>query len=204
MTGNQILAAYTEIVKNDLFPVLALNASGVDSAMALHYLNIGAERVMRSLRRQAKATFSFSVGTQSYNIQSCTSERFFEISKVNVDDRTLARIALDNENDEGYTVIGDTLTFSVPYASAFTISLWGYVYGASVAATDTDITDIPSALHLAVAQLAVVESCGSHDISPEQQQKLMNLQRIAEDAITRQSQRDGMNTFPSDLVNGRK
>ncbi len=202
MTGNQILSAYTEIAKNDLFPVLAITNSGVDSTMAMHYINVGAKRVMRSLRREAKATFSYVDGTNEYNMQTISSKRFFELAKVKVAGSTLCRSSIDGE--EGYAVVGDTITFLSDWADGSEVTLVGPIYAHDIVATDGEVTEIPSELHLAVAQFAIVESCGSHDIDPVQQQKLLNMMRLAEDAVQRQRNRDAMNTYPMRLVNGAK
>ncbi len=202
MTGNQILNAYSEIVKNDLFPVLAVTSSGVDSGMALHYINVGARRLMRSLRRQAKATFTTSDGVTDYNIQTATSKRFFELSKVSLNASALPRTGIDD--DSGYALEGDTLTFHRNPGASSDVILVGYIYGQDISASDVEVSDIPVELHLAIAQFAAIESCGSHDIDPTQQQRLMNMQRIAEDAVLRQRNREAMNSFPERLRSGSK
>lgn len=201
MTGNQILAAYSEIAKNDLFPVLALNSSGIDSAIAMNYINIGAERVMRELRRQAKDTFSWVSWQQSYNIQTVCTTRFFEVESVKVDQSYISRTTIDSE--DGYCIIGDTLTFNRDLGSG-TVQLVGFIYAQPLTATDTEVTDIPKELHLAVAHYAILESCGTHDTTPEQQVKLAQIAGIADGSIDRIRQREAMNSFPTRLTNGYK
>jgi len=204
MTGNQLISAYTEIVKDDFYPVLGITSSGVDSTFALIYLNIASRRVMRSLRRQVKTTFNFTPAQTAYNLLTTTSKPIFEVYKVTVSGAEVPRVAIDDTTTNGYYIIGDTLTFMKDYGSAVAVVIYGYNYAADIAANDNAITDIPVDLHLPLVQLAVVESCGSHENGQDQLLRLQAMEVKAEDAISRQARRDGANTFPSSLTNGTK
>lgn len=204
MTGNQLISAYTEIARDDYFPVLAISSTGVDSTFALTYLNIASRRVMRSLRRQVKASFSFVPGTQTYSLLTATSSKIFEVFKVKGNNSEIPRTSIDDTSTNGYYIVGDNITFLNTYATAVTVILYGYAYASTIVASDATITDIPEDLHLALVQLAIVESCGSHEATPDQLLRLNSMRIKAEDAISRQSMRDGMNTFPSSLTNGKK
>lgn len=201
MTGNQILAAYVEIVRNDLYPVLGITDTGVDETIGLMYVNLGVREVGRRLRREAAASFSTLDGVQDYGLETATARRFFELRKVLVNGRCLERVELDDER-EGYAVEGSTLTFTRAYAAGATVRWVGCVYPAPIVASDVEVSDVAPELHLAVAQFGVLAGCGSQEVTNDQRSRLEAMQRMAEEAVLRERNRVAMMSFPASLRDG--
>ena len=145
MTGAQILAAYTEIAKDDLFPVITITDSGVDATMAMFFINLGAERVMRLLRIEAMDTFNFTSGQPTYNYETCTGTRFYEVSKVLVNGSELDRASMGDKY--GYYTTDESLVFNLDYPTNTVITLQGYKYAPAIANDSNEITAIHKSCH---------------------------------------------------------
>ena len=202
MTGAQILTAYSEIAKNDLFPVITIPDVGVDEDMAMLFINLGAERVMRLLRVEAIDTFNFVSGTSNYGLETATGTRFFEISNVQVSGGDYPRTSLSD--NFGWTVIEDQIHFNEDFANGTVITLRGNKFAPEIDNNDSEIVGIHRSCQLAIAQFAVVESCVAHESNPDQLERLQRLETTAEDACQRHRNSGAMSTFPSSLTSGAK
>lgn len=198
MTGANLLAAYSEIALDDRFPVLGVNASGVDNTQALAYLNIAARRVMTMLQIEAKGTFSFTSGTYVYALTTISTP-MYQVNKVKVGDAVLSRATI--EDNFGWYANRGNLVFNENFATSTTVTVYGYQAPATIANNGTSITDIPEDVHLAVAQLAIVEGVGSHR---EEYGDVKQMEKIALDSVARYLSRNMGNTAPIALFNGDK
>jgi hypothetical protein len=198
MTGANLLAAYSEIALDDRFPVLGVNGSGVDNTQALAYLNIAARRVMTMLQIEAKATFTFTSGTAVYAMTTFSTP-LYQVNKVKVADAWLERSTI--EDAYGWYANRGNLIFNEDFPTSTTVTVYGYQAPATIANNATSITDIPEDVHLAVAQLAIVEGVGSHR---EEFADVKQMERIALDSVGRYLSRNMGNTAPIALFNGDK
>ena len=198
MTGANLLAAYSEIALDDRFPVLGVNSSGVDNTFALSYLNIAARRVMTMLQIEAKGTFTFTSGTYVYAL-SGVSTPLYQANKVKVASAWLDRTGIEDEN--GWYANRGNLYFNEDFATSTVVTVYGYQAPATIANNSSSITDIPEDVHLAVAQLAIVEGVGSHR---EEYGEIKMLEKVALDSVARYLSRNMGNTAPIALFNGDK
>lgn len=198
MTGANLLAAYSEIALDDRFPVLGVNASGVDNTFALTYLNIAARRVMTMLQIEAKGTFLFTSGTYTYALTS-VSTPMYQVNKLKVGTAWLDRTNI--EETYGWYANRGNLYFNENFATSTVVTVYGYQAPATIANNSSSITDIPEDVHLAVAQLAIVEGVGSHR---EEYGDIKMLEKVALDSVGRYLSRNMGNTAPIALFNGDK
>lgn len=198
MTGANLLAAYSEIALDDRFPVLGVNGSGVDTTFALSYLNIAARRVMTMLQIEAKGTFVFTSGVYTYALTS-VSTPLYQANKVKISDSYLSRTGI--EDNYGWYANRGNLYFNENFATSTTVTVYGYQAPATIVNTSSSITDIPEDVHLAVAQLAIVEGIGSHR---EEYGEVKQLEKVALDSVSRYLSRNMGNTAPIALFNGDK
>ena len=196
MTGNQILAAYSEIALNDRFPVLGVNGSGVDNTQALAYINIAARRVMRALAIPAKTTFNFTDGTLTYALGSLPVP-LSKVTKVLITDAEVAQT--DIEKSSGWYVLSDTLTFNENFTGTPIVTVYGIKAPSTITASGTAVTSIPEDCHLAVAQLAIVEGIGAHR---EDYNEVVQLESVALSAVNRYRLSMTNSYIPQSMFNG--
>jgi len=202
MNGSQLVSAYTQIANNDLFPVLSMTDSGVDPTMALFYVNLGAERVMRLLAIEAKDTFNFTSGTPSYAIETATSTRFYQINRVQVAGSDLTKTSINDTY--GWYVIDGTIYFNQDNPTNTVITLYGQKYAPAIVSDTNEITGIHKSCHLAIAMLGIVESAVAQEDDPQQLERIARMEATAEDMCQRRRNVLAMSSFPTSLTDGSK
>jgi hypothetical protein len=118
---------------------------------------------------------------------------------VKVASAWLTRTGIEDEN--GWYANRGNLYFNENFATSTVVTVYGYQAPVAIVNTGTSITDIPEDVHLAVAQLAIVEGVGSHR---EEYGEIKMLEKVALDSVARYLSRNMGNTAPIALFNGDK